>query len=137
MLYTAAFVCLLAGGAWAKDAPARSIDLSSIPRKARIMGLSLSIEGGMVSAVGNIPAGWRVSVVNDPSWQGHLNAVAIVGAAATGRAELGRMVMLVPAPPSVAKDLASRLSTTGTMTTLVRGEPVTGPVSSFKLWQSP
>ncbi len=66
-----------------------------------------------------------------------MKAVAIVGAAAIGRVALGRMVVLVPAPPGVAKNPASRLPVGGTVTTVVGREPVTSPVSSFRVLHSP
>ena len=127
------FTALLTATALAKGGPPMHLVLPPLPQHARIMGLSLQIDGGKVNAIAHAPDGWQISIDNDPSWHGTFQATAVVGAAAISKAELGRMLTLQAAPPGIAKDLASSLSVTGTITTLDGGEPVTSPVTTFKL----
>ena len=61
----------------------------------RIEGVDISIRAGDFVAVSGLPAGWLVTIDNDPSWQTSLKGDAKVGAAMLDAENIGKLTVLV------------------------------------------
>ena len=93
-----------------------------LPPGSRVMGFSLQVAGGRVSAAPDCPAGWRIAIDNDPAWRATVEAHAVVGAAAVSPEAMAGMVRFAPAPPEVAADLgAGRMGVSGDVTVMRGG----------------
>jgi hypothetical protein len=61
----------------------------------RIVGLDVSLEAGDFVAVSGLPAGWLVTIDNDPSWQTSLKGDAKVGAATLDLENIRKLNMVI------------------------------------------
>jgi hypothetical protein len=67
--------------------------------EGRIAGIELALSHGAVASVGEVPAGWRLVIDNDPSWNMTVSGQAIVGAAFLPPATVPALsFMIVPEP---------------------------------------
>jgi len=127
------FLAALAGPAYAQQRGPSHIMLPSLPAGARVMGFTFDITGGGVSALARAPAGWQISIDNDPSWQSSITGQAIVGAAALAPADVQAMFSVAEAPQAIAADLGLKFSLHGDLTIMQNGNLQTVPLSSIRL----
>lgn len=103
-----------------------------LPSGSRLMGFRIRLVGGQVASMRNVPAGWRFTIDNDPSWKSTVSGHAIVGAAAMAGRDLARLFTVEPPPASVVHDLHTRLSASGSVTFLRSGRLVTRPLGAIE-----
>jgi hypothetical protein len=66
--------------------------------EGRVAGIELTLIHGAVASAGDIPAGWRLVIDNDPSWNMTVSGHAVVGAAFLPPSVLPALFMIVPEP---------------------------------------
>ncbi len=94
------------------------------------MAFDLRIKGGRVSAFRTVPAGWTVTIDNDPSWNGSVAGQAVVGAAALEGSDLATMFTVSPPPPAAGGQTPSL---SGSITAMVDGDQQTRAFPSIQL----
>ena len=97
------------------------------------MGFTFNIAGGGVAELAHVPAGWQISIDNDPSWQSSITGQAIVGAAALAPADVQAMFSVAEAPQAIAADLGLKFSLHGDLTIMQNGNLQSVPLSSIRL----
>ena len=95
----ATFASLASGPLAAQDRqPLLQMVAPDLPAGSRLMGFSFDIVSGRIASLREAPAGWTVSIDNDPSWHARVTAHAVVGAAALDTVELARLFLLQETP---------------------------------------
>lgn len=61
----------------------------------RIEGVDISIKAGAFAGVSGLPAGWTITVDNDPSWQTNLKGDAKVGAATVDASSIQKLNIVI------------------------------------------
>ena len=97
------------------------------------MGFTLDVRAGRVATLPDCPAGWQVTITNDPNWTAKVEALAIVGAAAIDASEVATLVTLAPEPPDIQASLPGHLSVSGALTIMRRGELAPFPWRHIRL----
>jgi len=110
-----------------------SVAIPDLQQDARVMAFSFRILGGQVAGFGRVPAGWQITVSNDPSWTGSVKGQAIVGTAALNQLEL-QEVFTISQPPATAA--TQPLAVSGSITTILNGEESTRPFRSMHIQQA-
>ncbi|OGR05848.1 MAG: hypothetical protein A2511_08625 [Deltaproteobacteria bacterium RIFOXYD12_FULL_50_9] len=67
---------------------------SELAEKARITQFRISVTSGRIKFMQEIPAGWSVSIDNDPSWVSTIQANILVGAAALGLDKFNNLICI-------------------------------------------
>ena len=130
-------VCMLlamAGSVLAEGRPRLAVVVPKLQANGRLMAFDLKIRGGQVSMFRTVPAGWTITIDNDPSWNGSVAGQAVVGAAALDASELSRMFTVSPPPGAVDGE---PLALSGSITVMVNGDETTQEFSAIKLAPTP
>ncbi len=70
-----------------------SLQAIHLKERERIVGIDISLQGGAFVGVSGLPAGWLVTIDNDPSWQTTLKGDVKVGAAALDTGSIQKLVL--------------------------------------------
>ncbi len=71
----------------------------------RVAGMTFALEHGAIEGVSDIPAGWRLAIVNDPSWATRVTAQVVVGAAFLDSGQLPGLFSVRPEPQHGCSDV--------------------------------
>jgi hypothetical protein len=86
MLKLAALILAICCCCHAGPAAAEMLSLSLAPpglvKGERIVGFQVTVVGGRIASLPAIPAGWNITIKNDPSWRTTISGAIIIGAAA-------------------------------------------------------
>ncbi|MCQ8278837.1 hypothetical protein NFI95_10270 [Acetobacteraceae bacterium KSS8] len=104
--------------------------IPAIPHGLRIMGIKLSIISGRFAGVTDCPAGWSISINNDPNWSATLDARAIVGAAAISTRQASPLILVSGGTDAEQLSDQKGISVRGELTTLRDGP---GDLKTIKL----
>ena len=80
------------------EPPMLQVVTPDLPAGSRLMGFSFDIASGRVASLGRAPAGWTITIDNDPSWHARIDAHAVVGAAALETTELAGLFKMTEPP---------------------------------------
>lgn len=83
-IFVTAVVCALAVSAQSSQSQfaSASLPLLRLAAGERIVGFNLRVTSGRIVQMSDVPAGWNISVDNDPSWNTKINASIAVASAA-------------------------------------------------------
>ena len=98
------------------------------------MAFDFKIKGGQVSTFRSVPAGWTITINNDPSWNGSVTGQAVVGAAALDESDVSRIFTVSPPPSAVQGE---PLTLSGSLTTMVNGDERTQAFKSIEVQPAP
>lgn len=75
------------------------------PQRESIVGIKVTVTGGAIASLSEVPVGWRIAIDNDPSWKTTLTASVIVASAALGPEYVSRSFLAISnAPPGVGPE---------------------------------
>jgi hypothetical protein len=81
-----------------------SIPNLKLAANERIVGFEIHVQSGMIVQLPKVPAGWNLSIDNDPSWDTTMSGSLLVGAAALDSNSLRNFLVV-----EAEKGLAGRL----------------------------
>ncbi len=99
--------------------------MPGLASKDRLMGFSITVDNGQVARLPECPAGWTITVTNDPNWRATIEGQAIVGAASIPAPVLPRLVLVGAVPAADVLDAKDRIRAWGKLTFMRDGEPST------------
>lgn len=68
----------------------------------RVVAFQVDVKNARICHMKDIPAGWDISINNDPSWNSTLKATVLVGAAAIDETEFFRDFLVIERIPGIA-----------------------------------
>ena len=104
--FLAASLCFLVASCVSQRGEHSLIPTQALPVDQRVVGFSLSLSNACFGSFPELPAGWSFEILNDPSWQGRMEAQVIVGAAAIDKnAQFFRRPIQVRFSPEASSSL--------------------------------
>ena len=111
-----------------------SIVVPQLPDGGRLMAFDITIKGGQVSTLRTVPAGWVITINNDPSWNGSVTGQAVVGAAALEVSDLAKILTVSP-PPTLVQ--GEPMSLSGSITVTLNGDDTKRTFPSIQVRPAP
>jgi len=99
------FICILSGSAASACTLTFAPDFR--PPEGRVAAINLAVRHGAVATISNVPPGWQINIMNDPSWITQLSGKEVVGAAFLTISSLQGMFSIGPEPGYGCASLAA------------------------------
>ncbi len=99
-----------AGERWLVSIPhldVREVPVAGLPKPQResVVGIKVTVAGGAIASLRDVPVGWSIVIDNDPSWNTTLTATVIVASAALSPEYLSKSFLAISkAPPGTARE---------------------------------